>query len=482
MLRPGEMEPGVGTSGNQRPDKKKMPPTEDRKVVAKTNKNTVIFNEVAVYFSEEEWKNLEAWQKELYSDVMKDIHATLVSLGYSIAYPHILCRIRKEQDSCIRGRDERSAGFPSINPSVLCPDILIKIKQDDDAAGESGKINCSTKWNSTEPPSRVNEASNCNLQSSNLKIGKVTSTSADTFEESQLVFNPKFSLWIKQVEEDSPGAQNEKAELFGEDSRVKKPSVEAPSVTHPDKSLGQNGFFANFSDKENSNKKQQTTQHKPPPTNKPDLSNQSEESLLSIVLKRANTRTFYMPSYKNSEVTGKRSPYDSKLPYNAHKPITYHQAVPDPNKPYRCALCEKFFKTVGILNVHMKTHTGVRPYKCNECGKCFRDNWNLKVHQKIHTGETQYNCSICNKAFIQYATYMKHRRIHTGEKPYACCYCDKRFTNSSNLVRHHRTHTGEKPYVCMECGKCFSYNTSLIQHKSVHATESLENVAKVSEK
>ncbi|XP_037653680.1 zinc finger protein 782-like [Choloepus didactylus] len=140
-------------------------------------------------------------------------------------------------------------------------------------------------------------------------------------------------------------------------------------------------------------------------------------------------------------------------------------------KPYKCDECGKHFKLKSYLGKHLKNHTMEKPYECNQCGKAFRENSVLRSHQRTHTGEKPYNCNHCGQSFGQYSSVKRHERIHTGEKPYKCDECGKSFRRKSHVTAHQRTHTGERPYECNECGKCFSQSSGLVNHKRTHTGE-----------
>ncbi|XP_066434771.1 oocyte zinc finger protein XlCOF7.1-like isoform X1 [Eleutherodactylus coqui] len=134
-------------------------------------------------------------------------------------------------------------------------------------------------------------------------------------------------------------------------------------------------------------------------------------------------------------------------------------------KSFTCLLCDKCFAGKSSLNAHERSPI---PHSCSECGQCFTNKSHLARHERIHTGEQLYSCPECGKCFLYKSKLSQHQRIHTGERPYCCSHCGKCFTDKSSLGQHEKIHTGEKPHSCALCGKCFRSKSDLIRHKRIH--------------
>ncbi|XP_045656030.1 zinc finger protein 77-like isoform X1 [Ursus americanus] len=137
---------------------------------------------------------------------------------------------------------------------------------------------------------------------------------------------------------------------------------------------------------------------------------------------------------------------------------------------FGCGQCGKAFSRQAYLLVHVRTHTGERPYECQQCEKTFTDGGNLREHVRTHTGERPYECQLCGKTFKYNSGLRAHMRAHNGERPYKCQHCGKAFTGHYSLLVHVRTHTGERPYECVECGKTFRKCEHFTRHMTTHST------------
>lgn len=127
--------------------------------------------------------------------------------------------------------------------------------------------------------------------------------------------------------------------------------------------------------------------------------------------------------------------------------------VHNPNKQFKCEMCDKAFSRKINLNVHIKTHYRQQGLLAEgdvvqECPVCFKTiTYNFKQHMRNHERGKAYACKLCDARFHQSNSLRAHMSKHTGKKEYCCTVCLKEFSMSSNLTKHMRIHTGEKRYV-----------------------------------
>ncbi|XP_058028132.1 zinc finger protein 566-like [Ahaetulla prasina] len=421
----------------------------------------VSFKEVSVYFSEEEWSQLDPDQKALYWEVMLENHRNVASLaedGQENKYSYELL-----QGITVGERMETSA-------------IGIEV--------ETYEKNQSDNWNQESSSSTDALVQDFVVQQGKIKeyIGKSVKHIKDKLDA-----NGQY-----------PDQTNGEGNIFSDNGKdynwTFTPSHGNRSLSSQNRAHAEEKESKNWEHGQTFRKGSQLTSHNWIHTGeKPYKCRECGKCFRKYSNLSSHKRIHTEQNPHKCMECGKTFPYPSKL-------IT-HEIVHKKEKPYKCRECGKSFKTSRCFTSHKRIHTGEKPYQCTECGKNFRLRQQLTLHNWIHTGQKPYKCRECGKTFaypsklttheivhknekpykcrecgksfkaISYLT--SHKRIHTGEKPYQCMECGKSFRSNHQRTLHNWIHTGQKPYTCMECGKNFARNSSLTLHKRIHTREAI---------
>ncbi|KAM3680788.1 LOW QUALITY PROTEIN: zinc finger protein 398-like [Ammospiza maritima maritima] len=382
----------------------------------------VTFVDIAVYFSAEEWKNLEEWQKELYNNLVKENYEALLSLDGALSRSEAQPRSERGDGPCVpeqRELEQRELPPDTCAESLISTsDILSRIKQEVAFVGEQ-----------QFPEERGMPPDPC--------------AGADA-----LITAHDFLSWIKQEEEPC----------------VREPwELPEREMLPPGPGPASEGLLV---------KTEERCPHAEPPE-EVGLPGSSGELLFPGT-------AFGTPEGQAAVPAAVALPAQHRLgkaPGPEAGPGADGGAVPAAppgpaeERPHGCAECGKSFSGKKSLRIHQRSHAAERPYPCAECGKSFNCHSGLVRHQMIHRGERPYKCSECGKCYSRKEHLQNHQRLHTGERPFACAQCGKSFIRKQNLLKHQRIHTGERPYQCPACGRSFRYKESLKDHQRVHGAE-----------
>ncbi|XP_059568095.1 zinc finger protein 282 isoform X2 [Myotis daubentonii] len=393
----------------------------------------VTFVDIAVYFSEDEWKNLDGWQKELYNNLVKENYKTLMSLDAEGPgpKPEAPSQAEPREEPCVweqRNPEEREILMdPDTGAEPLVPAQDASQVKREEALCVRGQRGLEERAIPTE------------------SITDSPASAQDLLSRIKQEENP--CVWDQQdlAERDIPTDPNsgDNLLLVKNPTPAQPPQPAQPSLPPPPVAENAGGPLSRGA------------------------AGLLDDSFPALAGERGPAGGAQAGSGGGAGGgPGGGGGCGSCCPGGGLRRGLLQGAR---SKPYSCPECGKSFGVRKSLIIHHRSHTKERPYECAECEKSFNCHSGLIRHQMTHRGERPYKCSECEKTYSRKEHLQNHQRLHTGERPFQCALCGKSFIRKQNLLKHQRIHTGERPYTCGECGKSFRYKESLKDHLRVHS-------------
>lgn len=145
-------------------------------------------------------------------------------------------------------------------------------------------------------------------------------------------------------------------------------------------------------------------------------------------------------------------------------------------KGEKCPICQRVFKSKCNLSQHMQVHNPKKEgcYPCAKCSKILPSIRALEIHARTHSGVKPFTCEECGTSFGHKVHLRRHMNKHLGNKPFTCPICDKKFYRNDHLKRHFVSIHSKEVLSCEICGKEFKRNYDYKKHKQQHLMENVD--------
>ncbi|XP_069511469.1 zinc finger protein 398-like isoform X2 [Ambystoma mexicanum] len=435
-----------------------------KKVILQPAQDTtpVTFCDVAAYFSEEEWSLLYQWQKEVYSNVMKEIHHAFNSLGPLIATSVFSLRPKEKEklnSMDLQNFEIRDIIYPSSRDCDLSSSNVLRVYETLDSdlmeeyeqVGESSTgthlgdidvvpvVSCKIKreedhYSTQHHGSMKNEIL---TSSTGVREGSCRQKRDDRAQDHpapsihSMVSGSPQRVFVRQR-----GGAVGTSEAYFHGAQHQSGLGQATGLPFHD--LEEAGDLRSYQSTEGTvtdlNSGPEVT------TTVTSVGINQEGVIYAINIQDCPKRESFNSAGGNRRMIRKKTLGNCLISRDQSTLRKSSAKKVKSESPEMQQICLK------SSNIAYQRADAVKGgYSCRGCGKSFSAMSNLIRHERIHTGERPYQCAVCGKSFNQKEALLRHQRMHTGERPYHCTICGKRFNQKHHLIAHQKTHAKTDP-------------------------------------
>ncbi|KAK2506232.1 hypothetical protein MC885_002975 [Smutsia gigantea] len=475
------------------------------------------FEDVAVYFSEQEWQNLEAWQKELYKHVMRTNYEILVSLDEGFAKPELISWIEQGKELFRNwGESQKSGNTICFSADLkFAPVIKGHLLWGSQQAGNSGETKCHFQVDPVFLQSQCSSESFSGKSKDPFFMPAQGITLASPQRRDTVPVVPSCREPVQRGGTLRPRAlgvpSGESSECWGPvcgESFRRKSHFEEHQGGH---SEGQPrrawGKFSSPADPQ----PQQSVPSGPGPLRSRDCGRglHPRQPLLSPLAGRAGKRPLQCPEYKlcfrhtrtllnprlpckgqrsaqcpkcdrdplpKASVWARQGQASTEGPASCREgsgaareqaELSAGRPGEEPGQRAACAEGGTGLPTRSRPASRGRVPSGERPLPGAAGGRSPRPGGLRRAPR----GERPFSCRKCGQAFPRRGKLAEHGRVHSGERPFGCADCGRTFRQRGQLLRHQRLHSDERPFPCPECPLSFRLESMLRAHRLGHSAE-----------